>query len=375
MVLVTGATGHVGNVLVRELLSRNEKIRALVYPGEETRSLDGLAVEKMEGDILDPETARRAVRGVNRVFHLAGLIAIDTEHDALVNQVNVEGTRNIAGAARDQNVEKFVYVSSIHAFARRTDQQVIDESFPFDPDNPAGVYDRSKAKASILVRDLVESGLNAVIVCPTGVIGPSDYRHSELGSTVASWTRPIPQIMIEGSFDFVDVRDLAHGLVLASLHGRVGETYILSGSYIRMRDLCKGVQKAAGVKLPCVVVPTWLARGAVRVLAQRRRVTGKRSSITLYSIETVQDSLPVSRRKAENELGYSARPISESIRDTVTWWRSGEALDSSERARRGEAIVARLASPRWTVLIRRWRERTRLLLGRFLPKVPDRHAP
>lgn len=326
MILVTGATGHIGNVLIRELTKRGERIRALILPGEDTTSLNGLDIEKMDGNILVPGAVREALADVEYVYHLAGLISIRSDDNDLVHRVNVQGTRNVALAAREYGVKKLVYVSSIHALTRPGPNAVIDETLPFDPDNPAGEYDRSKAEASLIVKEMTETGLNAVIACPTGIIGPDDFRRSELGTTIAGWMRHKLHFMIDGWFDFVDVRDVVDGLIRACEIGRNGETYILSGTYIHLAELRNRVQSSAAISSPMITVPGRLAKIISRAAEPLLRWTGSKSAITPYSIETVQEKNPVSSQKARKHLGYYPRPFAETIHATVDWWKANDAL-------------------------------------------------
>ena len=182
MWLVTGATGHVGNVLVRKLLERGEKVRALILPGESRESISGLKVEAVEGDVLDMDAVFESMRGVKGVFHLAGVISIMPGPNPLVRKVNVEGTKHIIRAAMELG-KKLVYTSSIHAI-QRVEDGVIDEGVPYDMNNPYGAYDRSKAEATIEVLNAARAGLEAVVTCPTGVIGPYDFRGSMMGAVI-----------------------------------------------------------------------------------------------------------------------------------------------------------------------------------------------
>jgi len=172
MWLVTGATGHVGNVLVRKLLERGEKVRALILPGESRAPISGLRVEAVEGDVLHFDSLFKSMRGVKGVFYLAGVISIMPGPNPFVRKVNVDGTKNILRAAIE-NRSKLIYTSSIHAI-QRVEDGVIDENIPYDMNNPYGAYDRSKAEATLEVLHAAQSGLEAVVTCPTGVIGPYD---------------------------------------------------------------------------------------------------------------------------------------------------------------------------------------------------------
>jgi dihydroflavonol-4-reductase len=243
MNLVTGGAGHLGNVLVRELLARGEDVRVLILPGEATQSLDGLDVDQVEGNILDRDSLTSAMQGVDVVFHLAALVSITEDKAHLLRKVNVEGTRNVIEVAKEMGVKKMIYTSSIHALERPPHGVSINEKLHFDPQNPAGPYDRTKAEASLLVKQASEDGLDTRIICPTGVVGPYDYRRSEMGELILAWMKKKPHFMVEGAFDFVDVRDVARGQILARDNGKPGETYILGGERIELPWLHSIVQK------------------------------------------------------------------------------------------------------------------------------------
>ena len=204
MWLVTGATGHIGNVLVRKLIERGEGVRALVLPNECCTSINGLKIETIEGDVLDTDSLLRSMHQVKGVFHLAGVISIMPGANELVRQVNVEGTKNILKAAEEVKVGKIIYTSSIHAI-KRVEAGVIDETLPYDADNPYGAYDRAKAEATLEVQQAARSGLEAVIVCPTGVIGPYDFRGSLMGGVIREAAVSKPTLYVDGADDFVDV--------------------------------------------------------------------------------------------------------------------------------------------------------------------------
>ncbi|KPL83188.1 hypothetical protein SE15_08015 [Thermanaerothrix daxensis] len=320
-ILVTGATGHLGNVLVRNLVARGERVRALVLRGESLMPLEGLPVEIVPGDVLDEDILRFAMQGVDRVFHLASLIAIRPGMDERVWRVNVEGTRNVIRAAFATGVRRLIYTSSIHALKRPRDMQVIDEQVPFDPENPAGVYDRSKATASLLVRAAVQEGLDAVIVCPTGIVGPYDFLGSEMGNLIRQAMSQRVLLAVEGGFDFVDVRDVTRGLILASEHGQPGSTYLLSGEWVEMKAMLREVGRLSGHPVRVMVLPRGLAMRLASLNVTLGRWFRLRPRLTPYAIETVSDPLRVSSALARQALGYCPRPFEETLRDTVAWWR------------------------------------------------------
>lgn len=319
MILVTGATGHIGNVLVRTLLAQQKSVRALVLPGEDLSPLAGLEVECIEGDILEPGSVFRALQGVQDVFHLAGVISIMPGRNRLVQQVNVQGTRNVLRMARLAGVRRLVYTSSIHALQRPPHGVVIDEAIPYDPEHAISAYDRSKAEASLLVEDAAVHGLDAVIACPTGVLGPHDYRGSEMGLVIRSAMRSGPQLCVDAAYDFVDVRDVASGLIQALEKGRTGESYILSGEQLSLTRLARLVQAALGRRAALLRLPISLARIGAWFGPWYYRLTHQTPRLTPYAVATVTSNSVISHAKASQELGYNARPLSETIRDTVHW--------------------------------------------------------
>lgn len=321
MVLVTGATGHVGNVLVRELLARAERVRVMVLPGEDCVSLQGLDVEIVPGDVRDPTTLQRAMQGVETVYHLAGVISILPGAEELMRQVNVEGVRNVAQAALRAGVKRLVHTSSVHAFQRLPQGVTVDESVPFAPDSPDGAYDRTKAAGTLAVLQAVRQGLDAVIVCPSGIIGPYDYAGSEMGRTILDFSRAKLHFLIDGAYDFVDVRDVARGLVLARERGRTGETYILSGTWAKLTVLRRMVQDVTGVRSPVLLLPFGLARLVAGLAERFYRLTKSTPRFTRYALRTVRDNASFCRAKAQRELGYNPRPLQETIKDTLAWWR------------------------------------------------------
>ena len=320
MNLITGAAGHIGNVLVRELLSRGEKVRALILPGEDTRSLDGLPVERVDGNVLDLDSLRAAMQDVDVVFHLASLVSITKDQEELVRKVNVDGTRNVIEAVRDARVRRLVYTSSIHALERPPIGTPVNEALKFDPENAAGVYDQTKAEASLLVKQAASEGLDAVILCPTGVTGPYDFRRSEVGELILSFMQKRITFLVEGAYDFVDVRDVATGQILARDYAKSGETYILGGERIELKLMHDLVKKVTGKDTKVLSFPLPVALIVAPIAELYYKVTKTRPRFTRYSIETVISNSEIYSDKAKAELGYKPRSLVNSIADTVRWW-------------------------------------------------------
>jgi dihydroflavonol-4-reductase len=319
MWLVTGATGHIGNVLVRKLLERGEKVRAMILPGESREPLHDLHAETVEADVLNLDAVFESMRGIKGIFHLAGVISIMPGANPFVRKVNVDGTKNILHAAREMKIDKLVYTSSIHAI-QRVEDGIIDENIPYDMNNPYGAYDRSKAEATLEVLQSAQSGLEAVVACPTGVIGPYDFRGSMMGAVIHDAAAAKPTLYVDGAYDFVDVRDVADGLITAAEKGKRGESYILSGQKISVRYMLETVREVSGRNFFQMKIPFDLAKFAAMFTPMYYQMAHATPRFTPYSLEVLKSNSNISHAKASRELDYQPRSLYESIHDTVKWF-------------------------------------------------------
>ena len=326
MEVVTGATGCIGNVLVRELLKRGKKVRAFVRSTSNLSSLKGLEVEKVSGNILDKDSLVKAFRGADNVYHLAAIISIMPGDRRSIRRSNLEGTQNVISACLKCGVKRLIYASSIHALKEPPPGTIIDENMPFDLNCRRGEYDRSKARASLEVIKASANGLDSIVVCPTGVLGPYDFRGSLITQTFIDFVRGKMKITVDGAYDFVDVRDVAKGLILAAEKGRSGQYYILSGERITMDEMMIMFSEVSGVQMPKYKVPVWLAMAFGTITPLYYKLANKTPRFTFYSISTLQSNSYISHKKASCELGYNPRPIKESIRDTFKWLKENKIL-------------------------------------------------
>lgn len=322
MILVTGATGHVGNVLVRKLLSKGMEVRVITLPGDDLRPLAGLNVENVEGNITDFNSILPAFEGVDKVFHLAGIISIMPGQDEFLYKVNVEGTRNVVETCLEKGVKRLIYTSSVHALKEPPHGTQIDESCSFEPEYSRGGYDRTKSQASLEVVEGVKKGLDAVIVCPSGIIGPCDYNISQMGQLFLNYMNSDMKAYIDGAYDFVDVRDVAQGLILACQKGVTGESYILSGEKITVNELMDTLEELTSVKRPWLKIPQWLAHAAGRIAPLYYHNRKTKPLFTSYSTEVLVSNCDINNNKAIKKLGYAPRPIKESIMDSLEWFKN-----------------------------------------------------
>jgi dihydroflavonol-4-reductase len=307
-------------------------VRVLILPGEDTQSLFRLPVEIVEGNVLDSVSLIKAMDGVDVVFHMAGLVSITPDGATIMEKVNVQGTQNVIDAVKATGVKQLIFTSSIHALERPPLGVSINETCQFDPENPAGAYDCTKAQASLLVKQAAQEGMDARIVCPTGVIGPHDYRRSEMGELIRGWTKNAINFGMDGAFDFVDVRDVAVGHILVRDQGKPGETYILGGERIELNALHKLIKKVTGKDKRFISFPLLIVKLITPMAEWYYKLTKTKPLVTRYSIETIISNSDISYEKAKRELGYKPRQLLNTIADTVDWWR--ENFEKTKRALR-----------------------------------------
>lgn len=327
LTVVTGANGHVGSNLIRELLAQGRKVRAVVRGP--AHSLDGLDVERVAADVRDRASLERAFEGADVVFHLAAVISISGGRDGLVWDTNVTGVKNAAEAALAKGVKRFVHCSSIHAFRLAGKYGDVDETGERSVHHDDFDYDRSKAAGERALREVVAKGLDAVVVNPTGIIGPYDYGPGRTGRLLLDLAhRNLPSLVL-GAFDFVDVRDVVQGLLAAEKQGRTDESYILAGHWVSISELAGIARAVTGTPLPPMNVSIRVASLGVPFAAMYGRVRNQEPLYTHESLGTLDRKCRVSNAKARRELGFDPRPIEHTIRDTYDWFAGAGMLRKS----------------------------------------------
>ncbi|MBM3700682.1 MAG: NAD-dependent epimerase/dehydratase family protein [Actinobacteria bacterium] len=320
MDIVTGATGLLGNALVRELLNNGRELGLFVRKTSDIECFKDCCTEKFYGDVLDYDSIVKAFRKAENVYHAASEISIMPGYSNYLDKVNICGTKNIIKACIECGVKRLVYTSSIHAFKEQEGNTVIDEKLSFDPYSKMGQYNRTKARASIDVMNAAKDGLETVIVCPTAIIGPYDFKVSNLGSLFIDYCRKKQKIIIDGAYDFVDSRDVAIGHVLAAQKGQSGQVYILSGQRLTLPELMSMLEKITGIAAPRFRLPKWLAYSLGFAAPAYYAATKTKPKFTVYSVKTVNSNSYISHEKATRELGYNPRPINQTIADNIKWF-------------------------------------------------------
>jgi dihydroflavonol-4-reductase len=317
MILVTGASGFAGGNLVRELLAEHRQVRALVH--SDRRAVAGLDVELVEGNVADLNSLMRACNGVEIVYHLAGSISLEMGNWAEIEAINVAGTRNVVEACLRCKVRRLIHFSSIHALQQEPFDRPVDENnLPATaPDYPP--YDRSKAAAEREVRAGLQRGLDAVILNPTGIVGPYDFKPSFFGEGVLLMARGWLPTLVEGGFDWVDVRDVALGAIAAEHKAPPGASYILGGHWHSVREVAELTAEFSGRPAPILTVPMGMAQSFAPLVEALSHAAGLRPIFTRATLRALHSNQHISHARAERELGYFPRPFRETLADTIAW--------------------------------------------------------
>ena len=325
-VLVTGATGHIGNVLVRSLLKNGYDVTAFVRNKEKLNALDGLSVSFAYGDVRDIESLKMAFKGIDVVFHLAGLIDIGNGNKKQMYEVNVNGTKNVVNACKEMNVKKLIYTSSVHAIPTKPKGEIITETKTFSPDLVKGTYSKTKAEATKYVLEANSKDLEVIITHPSGVIGPYEYITSNLGQLIIDCAHKKMGAYLDGGYNFVDVRDVADGLVSTLEKGKAGECYILAGHYVTIKELMKYVQDITGVPAPKFKIARWFAYATGALSEIYYKIVKQKPLFTSYSVYTTGTNANFSIDKAKKELGYFPRDFKDTMVDTIYWMKENKKI-------------------------------------------------
>ena len=319
---VTGSAGHLGSHVVKALLERGDTVRALVLPGERCPDyVPGSGhLTEIEGDVRDASSLMRLMEGCGGeavVIHCAGIVEITGKSNRRLYDVNVGGTENVLSACKQYGARRLVYVSSVHAIPILPRGQIMREIDAFNPDDVAGPYDKSKAEATQLVLNAAKGGLDAVCVHPAGIIGPHGNPAVGAARLITACLEGKLAAAVRGGFDFVDVRDVADGIVAAADAGRTGACYILSNRFISFRELLDTLTGVAGLKKIRLYLPARLAMGVALLAEAYYRVMRKAPLFTRYALSTATRNALYSHEKATRELGYRPRSLRRTMIDIV----------------------------------------------------------
>ncbi len=320
-VLVTGAAGFVGSAVARALAARGARLRLLVRPSSPTTNLSDLNAEIAPGDIRDQESVTRALEGCRYLFNVAADYRIWARDPEKIVRNNVASATAVMGAALAAGVERVVHTSSVATLRINDAGPPADETGPLTEAEAIGAYKRSKVAAERIVeRMAAERGLPAVIVSPSTPIGPRDVKPTPTGRIIVEAAQGRMPAYVDTGLNLVHVDDVAQGHLLALDKGRIGERYILGGQDTELSEMLAAIAALTGRKAPTVKLPIGPLKPLAEVAELMGRITGKEPFLTKDALKMASHHMYFTSAKAERELGYSARPYREALKDALEWF-------------------------------------------------------
>ena len=317
-VAVTGASGHLGNVLCQALIKENYSVRA--FYNSDKRALEKLNLEMIQGDLLNIEDVENLIEGCDIVFHSGAKISIDKDLDKSVYNTNVLGTQNVLNACKKFNVKKLIHVSSTHVSQESPQNEILKETRAYKSNKYA--YESSKIEAEKLVLSFLrDNELSACIVRPSSIVGPYDFKPSEFGKALLDFRAKKIPILPPGGYDFVDVRDLVNSMINSINKFKNGEIYHLTGKYHTIKEISLEIKNITKVKVPKFVLPYWLMFGLLPFIRLWSKITKSAPLFTIQSISTLKNGHKnIDNSKAKRDFNLEYRPIKDTISDFYDWY-------------------------------------------------------
>ncbi len=319
--VITGGTGFLGYVTVKKLLEKQDiRVKLLVLPDDPMIQYAYEDVEIARGDICDAAFLRSQIEPGDTVIHMAGIVDIGTGGSERLYRVNVGGTKNIADVCLEKKVRKLVYTSSVHTILPLKGNKSMAEPEDFPVKKLVGDYAKSKATATSYLFEKAKEGLPVTVVYPAGIIGPCDYLISNTGQVVLDYISGSLKAYVKGGYNFVDVRDVAQGILSAAENGRNGEGYLLSGNCVTLKEMLTVLNEKIGRKKLPVCIPRWLVKMVAPFVEMFYKMRRKKPIFSSYSMYTLSCNCNFDHSKAERELGFTVRPAKETLCDEVDWF-------------------------------------------------------
>jgi dihydroflavonol-4-reductase len=322
-IAVTGATGHIGVNLCRLLLEEGFRVKAFIH--NINQGLENLPLEFCQGDVTRVSDLENLFDGCEVVFHLAAFISLK-KNDPVCYKINTEGCSNVLQAARKTSVRRIIHFSSIHAFNELPIDNELDEGRALALESPMA-YNRSKALGQKLMLESSSAFPEIIVLNPTAVIGPNDYKPSFLGNALIRFYKGQNPGLVPGGYNWVDVRDICRAAVNAIQYGKPGESYLLGGNWRSLKELIHLMEQYGGKGPPLMEWPFWMAQAAAPFLNLHSRLRKKPPLYTSMSLKTLKYSHHnISSDKARSSLGFTPRSFAETIEDTIAWFKEHHYL-------------------------------------------------
>jgi dihydroflavonol-4-reductase len=317
-IAVTGASGHLGNVLCRYLIEKNYQVKA--FYNSDKRALDGISVELIQGDLLNELDVEKLVENCDIVFHCAAKISINGDLDGSVYATNAIGTQNVLNACKKLKIKKIIHVSSTHVTKENPQNETLTETRVYKT-TKCYAYESSKIKAEeIMLSAFNNNEINGCVVRPSSIAGPYDFKPSEFAKALLDFRNKKIPFLPYGGYDFVDVRDVANAMINSIHNGKNGEIYHLTGKYYSIKEISIQINKITNVKVPKIILPFWIMKIALPFVKLWGKFTKSAPLFTIESISTLKNGHKnIDNLKARNDLNLNYIPISKTIEDFYKW--------------------------------------------------------
>lgn len=324
---VTGGTGFVGSHVVRSLLQEGYKVTALVRGSSNLGNLRGLEIDIVKGDLNDPHIWKQ-MQGCNYLFHVAAHYSLWQKDRNLLYHDNVEGTRNILVAAQKAGIKRTIYTSSVAAIGVGKSGQIVDETHQSPVDKLVGDYKKSKFLAEQEAKEAAKQGQDIVIVNPSSPIGPLDIKPTPTGDIILRFLRRQMPAYVNTGLNFIDVRDVARGHLLALEKGKSGDRYILGNQNLSLKQLLEILSDITGLKAPQISVPAFLPLSVAWIEEKILAPIGKTPTVPIDGVRMAQQPMYYDASKAIRELSLPQSSVKVALKDAVDWFVSQGYVNS-----------------------------------------------
>ncbi len=337
--LVTGAAGFLGSHVTRQLVARGDEVRVLLRASSTNRAIADLSLEYVTGDLRDPASLDRAMKGIKRVFHVAADYRLWARRKQDIYDSNVGGTKNLLAAAKRAGVEQLIYTSTVATIA--VDRpQLPNEFTDAKLEEMVGHYKRSKWMAEREVLNAAKSGLPGIVAMPTTPIGPWDWKPTPTGKIVLDFLNGKMPGYVKTGLNFVGVEECAAGHLLISEKGKIGERYLLGGENLTLKGMLDILAKITGLRAPMLKIPHGLALGVAYANTVFSRLVGREPGIPIEGVKIARHMMFVDSSRAQRELGFKAGPVSAALERAVRWYEANGYIAKSRAKRMARAAAA-----------------------------------
>lgn len=337
--LVTGAAGFLGSHVARQLVSRGDDVRVLMRASSTNRAIADLSLEYVTGDLRDPASLERAMKGVKRVFHVAADYRLWAKRRQDIYDSNVGGTKNLLEAARRAGVEQLIYTSTVATIA--VDRpQLPNEFTDAKLEEMVGHYKRSKWMAESEALSAAKAGLPVIVVMPTTPVGPWDWKPTPTGKIILDFLNGKMPGYVETGLNFVGVEECAAGHLLAAEKGKIGQRYLLGGENLTLKAMLDLLSKITGLPAPKLKIPHGLALGVAYANTVFSRLIGREPSIPIEGVKIARHMMFVDCSRAPRELGFQAGPVAAALESAVRWYEANGYIVKGRAKRIARAAAA-----------------------------------